>query len=337
MNKIKALKLFAIILIVVLTAVLGFGCSSSNETVDPTDDPTEVSAVTASPDGEVTASPTKEASAGTDDPSDPSDPSATQQTGAETGDPEDTDTPEGSAKPLETFDGTVPTSTPSPMGTLNPNLPVFTHAPTAAPTSAAATPLPNNEFEAHYGGASADCSGLAVGDSFYWTLDLLNEGSRLWSAQWLIDYPESLLEITAYSVTWSEGITAITNASWDDETDWSDKPAFVCNPTYMGNTGGHPKGEAGNMYANVGMYLTSFHHYGVQMSGSMIRLKFTIKAMPSSSQLKHDEGGDYLEIPILVCESTAFIDAPADSAVQPYTCTPHGTVTCEPGKLYFKH
>ena len=137
----------------------------------------------------------------------------------------------------------------------------------------------------------------------------------------------------AYSTSWSGGLTYLINQTWDNETATSDKPAVVCNPEYMGQTGGKPLGVEGNMYANTGMYLTSFQFYGVQSAGSLIRFKFVVKELPANSVMKHDNGGYYLEIPILIYESTATIDSPIYPGA--FTSEDHGIVTSTPGKLYF--
>jgi len=277
--------------------------------------PTKAPLITASPDGEVTASPTQEptGTSVTDAPD------ATNGSAGETIAPINTQSAETprpviSTPPFTTLPGTTPTPTPRPSD-----------SPTAAP---------DNDFEAHYAGEVVDCTSLSAGGSFYWTLDILNEHSRMWSGQWLVDYPEEYLSVDSYSTTWSGSVTYAVSLTWDDEEAWSDKPAVVCNPEYMGQTGGVPVGESGNMYANVGMYITSFNYYGLQMSGSLIRFKFIVNKLPSQSAMQHDGDGYYLEIPVTVIESTATIDKPNGNG---FTCVTHGIITSDPGKLYFKH
>ncbi len=361
----KALTLISIILAVIM-ACFSLACNKPHEDITPDNtsaysDGTEAPVITASPDGEVTASPTREPEdpAATDEAGSTVEPGGTDQAGnteqtgtetepASTGGAQPTDgshpgdtiapsvntpspsSPVGTALPLPTGGGLV-TPTPRPGTTPRP-----TAAPTATPDPYnSPTCPPINDYEAHYAGATVDCTGLKVGDSFYWTFDLVNEHSRLWSGHWLIDYDERYLRVDAYSTSWSGGITYQITQTWDDENPSSDKPAVVCNPEYMGQTGGKPLGVEDNMYANTGMYLTSFQFYGVQAAGSLIRFKFVVKEIPKNSVMKHDSDGYYLEIPILIYESTATIDNPLASGA--YTSVDHGIVTCEPGRLYFAH
>ena len=365
MNKKKALMLISLILAAAMLCACFAACSNkdSNNGGDDVPEGTQEAMITASPDGEVTASPTKEpGSDATDNPSateaadnteaastDNADETArpgTTEAGATQG-ADETQGPNGTSSPITTVAPADPTDSarPTAMPIATPT-PRPTAGPTAAPTAAPTEPVdplnsptcpPINGYEAHYAGSVEDAAALAAGDSFYWTLDLVNEHSRMWSGQWLVDYPEQYLKCDSYSATWSGGLIAQINETWDNETDWSDKPAIVCNPAYNGGSGGHPCGTPGNLYANIGMYLTSFDHYGVQMAGSLIRLKFIIKSVPANSQLKHDADGYYLELPVLVYESTAMIDAPADSPIQPYCSVAHGIVTSVPGKVYFSH
>ncbi len=217
-------------------------------------------------------------------------------------------TPDGSTPPPI---GVTPTLTPVP-------------APTPVPTS---TSAPANPYVASYGGAEVDCSSMAVGDEFFWTFDLLNEGSCMYSGHWLVDYPEEYVTPVSSSVTWSGGIVSAINASIDDGSQTSDVPAFACNMEYLGGSGQFPLGEAGNYYHNIGMYLTSFGYGGVQASGSMVRIKYRLNAIPPVSALTD---GSYLEVPIIVVESTYML--PNSGGVHSEA---HGTILVAPGRLYF--
>lgn len=187
-------------------------------------------------------------------------------------------------------------------------------------------------YEVTYTGATVDATAKEVGQTFFWTASI-SEHSYLWSGQWLMDYPEEYITCTAYTVTWSGGIQSQIAASWDDEEAWSDKPAFVCNNVYEGQTGGVPIGEAGNLYANVGMYLTSFDFMGVQMGGDFIRLTFKLEQLPPANYIPADENGSYLEIPITVYESQYFYEYnPENTPAAVYR--PHEVVNVVPGKIY---
>ena len=149
----------------------------------------------------------------------------------------------------------------------------------------------------------------------------------MFSGHWLIDYPEGIVSIENYSVSWSGGIQSQVAATWDDEEAWSDKPAFVCNPTYEGASGGSPAGEAGNMYANCGMYLTSNQYGGVQMGGPAIRIRFKWTAVPTAADCLQDANGYYLPIYIIVLESTYLESAPSNYL-------PHDNITVQDGHIY---
>ena len=183
-----------------------------------------------------------------------------------------------------------------------------------------------------YTGATVNASNVAVGGTFFWTLSV-SEYSHLWSGHWLVDYPEEYWTPTAQSSTWSGGIVSMINATWDDEEAWSDKPSVVYNLVYEGQTGNSPVGEAGNMYTVVGMYLTTFQYWGVQMGGPFIRIKFRIDSMPPSNLAGHDSQGYYLEIPITVLESKYFVEG-AEIAPGVEYCRDHENVQVVPGKVY---
>ena len=164
-------------------------------------------------------------------------------------------------------------------------------------------PIPWPQFNSvTYTGAEANAKGLEPGDSFYWTFSV-SEASRLWGAQWLIDYPEQYVTATAASATWSGGLYSNVYASWDEGTACSDKPEIACSVCYEGMTGGSPVGEEGNMYANVLLYLMSFEYGGVMAGGDVIRLTFTLNCLPCAEEVMHDELGYYFEIPIIVIDS----------------------------------
>ena len=187
-------------------------------------------------------------------------------------------------------------------------------------------------YEVTYYGAVVDATDKTVGQTFFWTMGV-SEHSYMWSGQWLVDYPEQYITATNYTVTWSGGITYQIGQTWDDEEAWSDKPAFVCNPAYEGQTGGNPIGEAGNLYANVGMYLTSFSYMGLQMGGDFIRLTFTLNELPPENYIPADENGSYIEMPIAVYESQYFYEYNPDS--QPSAVyRPHEVINVTNGKIY---
>jgi hypothetical protein len=185
-----------------------------------------------------------------------------------------------------------------------------------------------------YTGATVDASSLEVGETFYWTADI-SEYSGLFSAQWLIDYPEEYLTPIAASTTWSGGLSYQINQTWENGTAWSDTGTFVYNLTYEGQTGNNPRGEAGNWYTAVGMYLSSFSYWGVQMGGSFIRIKFRIDALPPSNLVQHDAGGDYISIPIVAYESTYYVVGSVIAPGEEYY-HPHENVTTIPGKVYIR-
>ena len=154
-----------------------------------------------------------------------------------------------------------------------------------------------------YSGTVLDFTGKEIGGTDYCYLDV-SEYSGMWSGRWLLDYPDEVTEIVQFSVDWAGGIITAVNRTWDEPEDygdpWSDKPAFVCNPNYLGQTGGQPVGEAGNYYAQCGMYLTSFDFMGLQMGGHMFRFKLRYDRQPYFSECQQDENGYYIEMPITV-------------------------------------
>lgn len=185
-----------------------------------------------------------------------------------------------------------------------------------------------------YTGATVDASDFEVGGTFYWTC-AVSEYSGLFSAQWLIDYPEEYLTPIAASTTWSGSLSFLINQSWEEGEPWSDTGTFVYNLTYEGQTGNNPRGEAGNWYTSVGMYLSSFSYWGVQMGGSFIRIKFRIDALPPANLVQHDAGGDYITIPVIAYESTYYVEGSVIAPGEEYY-RPHEHVTTIPGKVYMQ-
>ncbi len=194
---------------------------------------------------------------------------------------------------------------------------------------------PKTNYSVTYTGATVDATDKAVGDTFHWTLGV-SEYSYMFSGHWLVDYPEEYLTPTGCTVTWTGGLTYLVNQTWDDEEAWSDKPAFVCNMIYEGQTGGKPIGEAGNMYSNIGMYLTSADFYGLQMGGNMVRLTFTVNELPPANCVEQDENGYYIEIPVEVFESTCFVAMQPNETGAGYipVYKPHDEIIVVPGKVY---
>ena len=189
-------------------------------------------------------------------------------------------------------------------------------------------------YEVTYTGATVDATAKAVGDTFFWTF-AVSEHSYMWSGHWLVDYPEQYVTPAGYSVTWSGGIQYQIGATWDDEEAWSDKPAFVCNMAYEGQTSQNPVGEAGNWYSNCGMYLTSSSFYGVQMGGDCVRISYRIDTLPPVNLIPSDENGSYIEIPIVVLESQYFYDMTyGEDGRASYEYHEHEVINVVPGKVY---
>ncbi|MBO4849248.1 MAG: hypothetical protein J5586_08875 [Clostridia bacterium] len=301
---------------------------------------TPVPIVTASPDGEVTQGPTA-----TPEPVFSDVPVVTR---SPDGDVTEGPTATPTAAPTE-----IPAETGSQGGEAT-HAP--TNTPTAAPTSAAETPKPAtptpgsadptgtpaathqapvptpetpNDHAAVYAGAVVDCSSMHVGDSFYWTLDLVNEGSCLFAGTWLIEHPVAFLTPAAISSTWSGGLLSAINATYEDEAPYSDTAQIAVNLLYEGGTGSDPMGEAGHSYAVAALYITSFDYCGVQMAGSLVRIRYEIAAIPGEADMLHDGNGWYLPVPITVVTSAAM--------EPPLNAVTHGSITVTDGKLYFKH
>lgn len=287
----------------------------STESPEDTSYPaTDAPDATQSPDGQTTPDP--EATPGTEPGTDP------------TGEPGPSGIPEKTMPPELTSPRPSAPSTPAPTSAPAPTSPGETTSPTAAPTPALPTPAAPNSFSVTYTGETVDCASLKVGDSFFWTLILSSKSSSLVSGRWLVDYDERFLEPVAFSTTWEGSLIAQIDETWDNEEASSDKPDFFVNPAYEGATGANPYGEAGNWYSVVGMYLTTMSYGGVQASGPMVRLEFRVKALPKTGDMQHDARGYYLPVGIVVIESKAL------NGSTPVT---HGSITAEPGRMYFKH
>ena len=316
---------------------------SSNVTAGPTATPfeptpapvwTNVPIVTADPSANVTAGPTAT-------------PYAPQPTPAPTNVPVVTAAPTAqiTAGPTPT---PVPTPTPTnvPIVTANPTAQV-TAGPTATPTPAptprpsqgvppAPTPEAPNGLSIVYTGETVDCTGLKVGDTFFWTVDLSNVGSCLITGMLLIDYPEEYLEpvAEAFNPNWSGGLKYLIEQSWDDEEATSDNYDLYYNAVYEGATGPNPYGYAGNMYSILLIQDSSvspgsvYPYGGIQAAGHIARLKFRVKALPGDPALYTDAGGRFLPIQIGVLASYGWLNG--------QTVT-HGSITANHGKLYFGH
>lgn len=337
------LRSMAAILLIAM-AICAAGCKKQSAATDAEAGLTDVPVITRSPDGTVTAGPTATPEAtpaeGTDDPGATGGPDETAAPG-ETTPPDETAGP-GAATPAPGTTTPAPgTATPTP-GTATPTPGTATPTPgTATPTPGTATPVPGtatpdvphpsepNSYVASYAGAEVDCTSLKVNDTFYWTLDLVNEHSCLYAALFLVEYNERLLQPIDYSFTWSGGLSAAITAAWDDDEAWSDKPFVYANLVYDGNTGANPYGETGKKYSIVGLSLLSFDYGGIQASGSIVRITYKLLAKPAASDLVHDGKGDYLPLNITVIQSSAMVD-------KLHSVT-HGTITVTGGKLYFKH
>ncbi|MBO4847756.1 MAG: InlB B-repeat-containing protein, partial [Clostridia bacterium] len=209
-----------------------------------------------------------------------------------------------------TVSGPAPTEEPTPEPTAEP-----TPEPTAAPSAPAVT----------YTGETVTDENIAVGDMFFWKISV-SAASSLYSGNWLIEYDHRFLTCASGSVDWSGSLTTQIYNTWDDEEAYSDKPSFVFNINYEGQTGNNPLGETGKWYNVLGMYITSFQYNGVQMGGDMARFKFQWTAIPGADDLQHDEVGDYLPLPITVLESKYFVTVS--------TGQPHTDVTVIDGKVY---
>ncbi|MBR3381514.1 MAG: dockerin type I repeat-containing protein [Clostridia bacterium] len=184
-----------------------------------------------------------------------------------------------------------------------------------------------------YTGATVNAANLSVGNTFYFTLDV-SANSRMWSGHWYIDYPEQFVTPTACSTTWSGGVIYQINQSIANDNQTSDMPNFIYRLEYEGQTGNNPYGEAGNMYSDIGMYLTSFDFGGMNAGGSMARFRFRIDAIPSTSICSHDSNGYYLEFPIIVRESRYWVPNTQIAPDVDYY-RDHEQVNVVNGKVYF--
>ena len=183
-----------------------------------------------------------------------------------------------------------------------------------------------------YTGAAVDATGVAVGDTFPWTLSI-SEASQLYSGQWLVDYPEEYVTPTNYSATWNGSLASIIDAAWDGGNPSSDKPAVTCNLTYEGMTGGNPQGVAGNMYNNIGMSITTFQYWGIQVGAPFIRIKYRIDQLPPRNVTHYDEGGHYLTFPVIVVSSYYFVVGSTIAPGNEY-CREHESINVVDGKVY---
>ena len=299
--------------------------SKANEEAGLTEDSaTDVPVITQSPDGQVTEGPT-----------------ATPYTAAlDSAKPTNTAAGTESASPAPTAAAVTPkpgepTNKPTNKPTEKPGTPKPTAAPgnTTSPTQGSQPSVPKpdvpNDFEAVYTGGEVDCSNLKVGDTFLWSFDLSNEKSCLYAGHWLVMYPDEYIEPVACYDARDGSLVAKINETWDDDEPWSDVPRVVYNINYEGMTGNVPYGMAGKHYTVVALFLTSFEYGGVQMSGSIITIKYKVKALPKEKDLNKDSKGSYLPLEITVMESVAMVSATGGVT--------HGSITVTPGKLYFKH
>lgn len=195
------------------------------------------------------------------------------------------------------------------------------------------TYVPQTEFPITYTGDTVDGTSLEVGDTFYWTFNV-SQGSAMYSGHWLIDFDEDYLAPTAITGTWGAGIIAAVNQTIEDGTQWSDLPNFVFNMDYIGGTGMFPKGEDGNHYTMIGMYLTTFTCYGMQMGGSIARVTYQLIATPPVNLMQTDETGNYLEMPITVLESTYLHWTELPTGEPTLEGIPHSDITVENGRVY---
>ena len=139
-----------------------------------------------------------------------------------------------------------------------------------------------SDYHVTYTGEHLTINDPQVGDPFYWIMSA--EGwSDVFAAWFLIDYDENYLEpynSNAFNYTWSAGIRAAIVASQNDGTQTSDMFQMGATPAYEGQTGDVPVGEAGNIYLNCGLYLTTFEYGGVQESGNLFRMRCSFARLP---------------------------------------------------------
>ena len=282
--------------------------SGNDNVIDLTYEPvfTDVPVITDSPDGFVTAGPT-----------------AT---------PPVTDRP--AASPAVT---SAPGITPAPGITSAPSQTEpasHTSAPAhteAAPGETPVVPHPDepNDQTAVYEGEIIDLSDLQPGDTFYWTLTLGNAHSSLYAGLWLVEFPSKYLTPVSSTDLWEGSLKYIIDEAYDNDEPDSDRPEFMFNIDYEGQTGSNPYGEAGKRYTLIGMYITSFDHCGVQAQGPMIRIRYRLERIPSRSSMEHDENGYYIPLRLTVQNSAALL--PDGQTVT------HGHIETVDGKLYFGH
>lgn len=200
------------------------------------------------------------------------------------------------------------------------------------PAASANNVTPDN-VDVSYSGSTVNANSLNVGSTFNMTLSV-SPNSCMWSGHWLIDYPEDIVTPLNYTTTWSGGIIYQINQTYDDDTAWSDMPEFVCMLTYEGMTGSNPFGEAGNLYTQVGMYLMSFDFGGLQMGGNIIRITYRIDRLPTTEEVSQDNGGYYVEFPIIVRESRYWV--PGSNIGEGDYYHTHDNITVTNGKVYMK-
>lgn len=295
---------------------------------------TDVPVVTKDPEGSVTAGPTATpagAPAVTAPASGTAAPTSGTQSPAKTDSPVKTNSPGNTPSPSLP---TLPTANPSAFPPTTPK-PTNTPKPTPTPKPAQApgtyipTPEVPNSYSVQYAGQAVDCSGLSVGKTFFWTLDLVNEDSHSYAAQWLVEYDPEFIEPIEFSATWTGGIIAAINAAYEEDDESSDIPAFFGNLDYVGQSAPNYYGEAGKHYSVVSMALTTFTHGGLNAAGPMVRIKYRVNKLPAASDMQHDGEGYYLPLNIGVISSYA-METPANVFT-------HGNIEVTPGKLYFKH
>lgn len=183
-----------------------------------------------------------------------------------------------------------------------------------------------------YTGETVNAASLAVGETFYWTFSI-SEGSGMFSGAWLVDYPEEYLTPVAVSSTWSGGLSSMISDTWSEGTAYSDQITVNTNKSYQGATGNVPVGEPNNMYIRVLLGLNSFSYWGLQMGGPVIRVKFRVKALPPMSAAGSDNGGRFINIPIIVLDNYYYVEGSTIAPGNTYY-VPYEQVNTVPGKVY---
>lgn len=178
-----------------------------------------------------------------------------------------------------------------------------------------------------YTGETVNAVGISAGGTFDWTLSV-SEASRLFSGHWLVDYPEDLVTPVSASVNFAGSLTNVLNSS-----NTSDRAAFVYNLGYVGQSGSVPCGIEGEHYVNVGMYLTTFTHGGVQPGGAFIKITFRLDRMPTADEVMEDYLGSFFTIPVTVVESNYFVSGASIAPDSEYAL-PHETADSVIGKVY---